>query len=156
MCLREVRNRIYIIYVNKTAIRVRCLIYWRGSRVGLFSVWGKRRKKKKIRETSKTSCETDRKGNHPCINPSRFQSEKWQPPRDGAKRTIFACARLRGYLVSLRDFSAGNWPAAAVPAFLTAIWHGKHYVTQQTPCCVFLCIFYFPHFFFFFSRTILL
>lgn len=27
----------YIIYVNKTAIRTRCLIYWRGSRAGLFA-----------------------------------------------------------------------------------------------------------------------
>jgi len=47
--------------------------------VGLFG----RESEKKYTKTSKTLCETDRKENRPCINPSHFQSEKWQPPRDG-------------------------------------------------------------------------
>lgn len=92
------------------------------------------------------------KGKPSMYKSKSFSIRKMATTARRAKRTIFACARLRGYLVSLRDFSAGNWPAAAVPAFLTAIWHGKHYVTHQTPCCVFPCIFYFPHFFFFFSN----
>jgi len=117
-----------IIYVNKTAIRIRCLIYWRGSRVGLFG----RESEKKIYEKRVKLCvrRTERE-TRPCINPSHFQSEKWQPPRDGwrgAKHTIFACIRLRGCLVSLRDFSTGNWP------FYTAggAWFSDSYLTRKT------------------------
>lgn len=51
-----------------------------GRGVGLFG----RESEKKMRKTSKTLCETDRKGNRPCINPSHFQSEKWQPPHGTA------------------------------------------------------------------------
>jgi len=117
-----------IIYVNKTAIRIRCLIYWRGSRVGLF---GRKSEKKYIRKTSKTLCETDRKGNPPMYKSKSFSIRKMATTtgrRRGAKHTIFACIRLRGCLVSLRDFSTGNWP------FCTAggAWFSDSYLTRKT------------------------
>lgn len=76
----------------------------------------------------------------PCINPSHFQSEKWQPPRDGGvgQNTRYLHAYVSGDVWSasgtfLRETDRSIPPAA--PGFLTAIWHGKHYnVTHRTPC----------------------
>lgn len=138
-----------IIYVNKTAIRIRCLIYWRGSRVGLFG----RESEKKIYEKRVKLCvrRTERE-TRPCINPSHFQSEKWQPPRDGGvgQNTRYLHAYVSGDVWSasgtfLRETDRSIPPAA--PGFLTAIWHGKHYnVTHRTPC--FPMHILFPPFFF--------
>lgn len=138
-----------IIYVNKTAIRIRCLIYWRGSRVGLFG----RESEKKIYEKRVKLCvrRTERE-TRPCINPSHFQSEKWQPLRDGGvgQNTRYLHAYVSGDVWSasgtfLRETDRSIPPAA--PGFLTAIWHGKHYnVTHRTPC--FPMHILFPPFFF--------
>jgi hypothetical protein len=80
------------------------------------------------------------KGKPPMYKSKSFSIRKMATTtgwRCGAKHVIFACIRLRGCLVSLRDFlreTDRSVPPAA-PGFLTAIWHGKHYnVTHRTPC----------------------
>jgi len=50
---------------------------------------GKEKKKK-----NKTSRVPDRKGNRPCINPSHFQSEKWQPPASRGRNIRYLHARV--------------------------------------------------------------
>lgn len=80
------------------------------------------------------------KGKPPMYKSKSFSIRKMATTtgrRYGAKYAIFACIRLRGYLIRLRDFlreTDRSIPPAA-PGFLTAIWHGKHYnVTHRTPC----------------------
>lgn len=137
-----------IIYVNKTAIWIRYLIYWRGSRVGLFG----RESEKKNTKTSKTLCETDRKENRPCINPSHFQSEKWQPPRDGGmgQNTRYLHAYVSGDIWS----DCGTFYEKLTVLYrrrrlvFWQLFDTENIITWHTGHPVFRCIFYFPPFFF--------
>lgn len=146
ICLREVRDRIYYLCKQNGDPNMRVVWFIDVGRMWDLSNGETRTKKKKNkRKTGKTLCETDRKENRPCINPSHFQSEKWQPSQE---KTWYLHTHVSG------DVS-GQPPGGLFYGKLTAsgAWFSDSYLTRKTLRDTSDTLFsdaYYTYFFFFF------